>query len=179
MINHIDTQEYVNVHSEQSTVIPDLFTLYYAHTLTTQQSMSPIINYWAVLVSAVALMGLGALWYGPVFGNVWKKLEGLTDEAMRKMPLSPLQAMLGGFITTLLLVFVFAHVHVFATAFTGATGVAGGLQCAFWMWLGFALPLTAGSFLWSGKSWKLWVLNAGYYFVGLMIAGAIIGGWTV
>ncbi len=141
--------------------------------------MTPIINYWAILVSAIALMGIGALWYGPLFGDLWKKLERLTDEAMRKMPLSPLQAVSGGLVTTLLLTYVFAVVHGFATAFNGTTGATSGLQSGFWMWLGFAVPITAGSFLWSGKSWKLWALNAGYYFVALMIAGAIIGGWTV
>lgn len=141
--------------------------------------MPPIINYWAVLVSAIALMGIGALWYGPIFGEFWKKLEGLTDEAMRKMPLSPLQAMGGGLVTTLVMVYVFAYVYALTPALTSTTGAVSGVQCALWLWLGFAVPITAGSFLWSGKSWKLWALNAGYYLVGLMVVGAIIGGWTV
>ena len=123
--------------------------------------------------------GSGALWYGPLFGNIWKKLEGLTDEAMRKMPLSPLQAMSGGLVTTLLMTYVFAYVHALTPALTSTTGAVSGVQCALWLWFGFVVPITAGSFLWSGKSWKLWALNAGYYLVGLMIAGAIIGGWTM
>ena len=27
------------------------------------------INYWAVLVSAIASMAIGSLWYGPLFGK--------------------------------------------------------------------------------------------------------------
>jgi hypothetical protein len=140
--------------------------------------MMPEINYLAVFLGAVAAMGLGALWYGPVFGKKWQALEGITEESMKNMPLSPIQAMVGGLVTTLLMVFVFSHVHVFSTDYTGATAVMGGLTTAFWLWLGFAVPLTAGSFLWSGKSWKLWVLNSAYYFVAFGIVGLILGAFA-
>ncbi|MGB4076250.1 MAG: DUF1761 domain-containing protein [Minisyncoccia bacterium] len=135
------------------------------------------VNYLAVLVSALVAMGIGMAWYGPLFGKQWMAMTGISKEGMKSMALSPVVAMVGGLITTLLLMYVFAHTTAFAFAFLGTSGVMGGLSGGFWTWLGFAVPLTAGSFLWEGKSWKLWFLNACYYLVVLLAAGAIIGGW--
>ena len=38
------------------------------------------INYLAVLVAAIASMALGFLWYGPLFGNQWKKQSKLRGQ---------------------------------------------------------------------------------------------------
>ncbi|MBY0110711.1 DUF1761 domain-containing protein [Patescibacteria group bacterium] len=137
--------------------------------------MEIIINYWAVLGAAVAAIILGALWYGPLFGKQWMGMIGLTPEGMKAMKLSPAMAMGLGLITTLLMAYVLAHGIVFGNAYLGTTGVAGGMMGAFWYWLGFAVPLTAGAYLWEGKSITLWVLNASYYLVSLLLMGAILG----
>lgn len=34
------------------------------------------INYWAVLVSAFCAFFIGWIWYGPLFGKLWMKLNG-------------------------------------------------------------------------------------------------------
>lgn len=133
------------------------------------------INYLAVLGAAVFALVLGGLWYGPVFGAKWKAMMGFTDESMRSMALSPLQAMAGGLVTALVMAYVLAHGLVFGNAYLETSGVSGGLQGAFWYWLGFAMPITAGVFLWEGKPLKLWILNAGYYLVSLLGMGAILG----
>lgn len=135
------------------------------------------INYWAVLVSAVAALIIGGLWYGPVFGKLWMRLAGITPEAMKSMKLTPVQAMFGGFLALLLMAYVLAHVYVFASLFFGQFGATSGMMAAFWSWLGFVVPVTAGVFLWEGKSVKLWVLNATYYLVSMLAMGAIIGAW--
>ncbi len=135
-------------------------------------------NILAVLASAVFAIVLGGLWYGPVFGKFWMGLIGMTPEKMKAMPLSPALAMLGGFITAFLMAYVLAHGIIFGNAFTNMSGIEGGMTGAFWYWLGFAVPLTGGAFLWEGKSWKLWVLNAGYYLVALLGMGAILGAWS-
>lgn len=41
----------------------------------------PDVNYLAVLVSAIASMVLGMIWYNPsVFGNTWMKLSKLSEK---------------------------------------------------------------------------------------------------
>ena len=137
--------------------------------------MEVVINYWAVFGAAVVAMILGALWYGPVFGTQWMTMTGLTPEGMKSMKMLPGMAMGLGFITTLLMAYVLSHVIVFASAYLRMTGPMSGMSSGFWMWLGFAVPLTAGAFLWEGKPIKLWLLNAAYYLVSLPIMGAILG----
>jgi hypothetical protein len=132
------------------------------------------VNYVAVLVAAAANMGLGFLWYGPLFGEMWKKEMGFTNESMKAMPLTPLRAMAGGLVGALLMSYVLSHLLVFASDYLATSGLPAGLSAGFWLWLGFALPITAGAFLWEGKSWRLWALNAGYFLVALLVMGAIL-----
>jgi hypothetical protein len=133
------------------------------------------INYFAVFGAAVSAIALGAVWYGPLFGKLWMKLIGLTKEDMKTMNLSPAVAMVGGAVTALLMAYVLAHAITFGNAYFGTSGVEGALMGGFWYWVGFAVPITAGAFLWEGKSVKLWILNAGYYLASLMLMSAIIG----
>lgn len=141
--------------------------------------MDAIINIWAVLGATIATMIIGTLWYGPVFGKTWKRLMGFTDESMKAMTMSPIVAMLGMLVLSFVMNYALAHAIVFGSAYTSIYGVMGGVTGAFWYWLGFVLPLTSGVYLWEGKSWKLWGLNALYYFVVLLIAGAILGAFPV
>jgi len=139
--------------------------------------MEVVINWWAMLGCVVAAMAIGSLWFGPLFGKMWMGLIGLTPEGMKSMKMTVAGAMFGGAVTSFLMAYVLAHVYTFASAYTGMVGVTGGLTAAFWCWLGFAVPLTAGGFLWEGKSWKLWVLTAAYWLVTMLAMGAIIGGF--
>ncbi|HYD93269.1 MAG TPA: DUF1761 domain-containing protein [Candidatus Paceibacterota bacterium] len=139
--------------------------------------MEPV-NIAAVIAAAAASFVIGMLWYGPLFGKVWMKMMGFTAESMKAMKLSPVTAMVIGAITTLLTAYVLAHGIVFGNIATGMFGVGGGLTGAFWYWLGFAVPLSAGAFLWEGKSFKLWAFNAAYYLVSFLVMGAILGAWA-
>ncbi len=137
--------------------------------------MDIAINYYAVVGAAVAAIIIGTLWYGPLFQKPWMRMAGLTMEGMKAMKMSPLQAMIGGAIVSLIMAYVLSHILVFASAYMQTSGVSAGLSSGFWSWLGFIVPVTAGVFLWEGKSWKLWALNAGYYLVSLLAMGAILG----
>lgn len=132
-------------------------------------------NLLAVLLAAVAAMAIGGLWYGLLFGKSWMNMMGYTPESMRAMKLSPAAAMGIQAVLALLMMYVLAHGIIFGIAFTGIGGIEGGVMGAFWYWLGFVVPLTAAPFLFENKTWKLWAFNAAYYFVTLMVGGAIIG----
>jgi hypothetical protein len=132
------------------------------------------INYLAVLVAGIVAMGLGALWYGPLFGKPWMRMAGLTPESIRSMKMNPAVAMTLMFIGCLVMAYVLAHALVFGSTYLNDATVAGGMMGAFWYWLGFVMPVTAGVYLWEGKSWKLWFLNASYYLVALLLMGAIL-----
>lgn len=135
--------------------------------------MDITINYLAVLVAAIVNMVVGSLWYGPVFGKTWMGLMGFTPESMKNMKLSAMQAMALGFVTSLIMAYVLAH-FVFMS---GAIDAGGALTLAFWIWLGFMLTTAASSFLWEGKPFKLFVLNAAEQFVALLLMTLVITLW--
>jgi hypothetical protein len=98
---------------------------------------------------------------------------GFSAQSMKRMKLSPKQAMGIGFIAALVMAYVLAHFVKYAAA----TTIADSSMLAFWLWLGFLMPLTLGSFIWEGKPFKLFVLNAAHWLIGLIIMAAILALW--
>lgn len=139
------------------------------------------INYLAVIVAAVATMVIGFLWYGPLFGKQWSRLMGwgeMTPEKMKEMQKKAVPGYAIQFIGALFMAYVLAHVLVFSNAYFNVSGVAVGIEAGFWSWLGFIAPVTVGSILWEGKPFTLWLINAGYFLVNLLMIGAILGAWA-
>ena len=95
-------------------------------------------------------------------------------EQLRRMKMKPPVAMLLGFAGAFLMAYTFSHVLTFGTTYMGSTELLDGVSTGFWMWLGFVAPVTAGVFLWEGKPLKLWLLNASYWLVSLVVMGAIL-----
>ena len=116
------------------------------------------INYLAVIASGVAMMVLGFLWYGPLFGKMWSGLMGwgeMTPEKMKEMQQKARPAYAASFVGALFMAFVMSHNLTFASTYLGESGVSAGLQTGFWNWLGFVAPITLGTVLWDGKPWRL------------------------
>ena len=78
---------------------------------------------------------------------------------------------------SLVMSFVLAHSLIFASSYTKTSGVSAGIMTGFWNWLGFIAPVSLGSVLWEGKSWKLYFLNNAYYLVSLIVMGVILSYW--
>ena len=136
------------------------------------------VNYWAVLVAAVASMVLGALWYGPLFGKQWMAWSGMTTQNMEAAKAKGMaKSYILMFVGSLLMAFVLQHALVFASTYLKIFGVSAALMGALWNWLGFIAPVTLGSVLWENKPWKLWVLNNAYYLISLGIMGIILMLW--
>lgn len=136
------------------------------------------INYLAVVGAAVSAMAIGFVWYGPLFGKQWIALMGWSEaeiqagqEKMKKEGWKTYSLQIVG---SLVMAFVFAHSLEFATSYLKIEGVRAGLEGAFWNWIGFIVPVTLGTVLWEGKSWKLWLLNSGYYLTVLVVMGLIL-----
>ncbi len=143
--------------------------------------MVVIINYWAVLVAAIVNMALGFIWYGPLFGKYWIRLMGITPEQMEKGKVEMKKKMwrIYGmtFVGSLLMSYVLVHSIIFAGSYLGVAGISAGLMCGFWSWLGFIFPVTLSSVFFEGKSWRLFILNNGYYLTVLLVMGAILASW--
>jgi hypothetical protein len=132
----------------------------------------PQLNYLAILSSAVIWWIIGALWYSPaLFGNPWMAIVGVTPDmaasmGLVKMALVPL---LGYFIAC----YVLAHAAAYAKATTAWSGVLVG----FWNWLGLVAALMFVNNSFQFKPFELWLIDAGYHLIGLVIAGILIAVW--
>ena len=136
------------------------------------------INYFAVFVSAIVGMGLGSLWYGPLFGKQWAHMMGWSYEHMQHMMNKDALKSYGiMFVGLLFMSWILAHTILFASVYLSWYGATSGAIIGALNWLGFVAPVTIGSVLWEGKSWKLWALNAGYYLVVIVVIGTILGAW--
>ena len=132
------------------------------------------VNFWAVLVAAIVNMVVGSLWYGPLFGKMWKDLMGFTEESMKNiMKLTPAYSMCMGLITALVMAYVLGHFSLL----TNASGLDGAWQLAFYVWLGFTATISAGGFIWEGKPFKLFILNISGQLVSLFLMAIVLVLW--
>lgn len=135
--------------------------------------LSVDVNFWAVLVASIANIIIGALWYGPLFGKAWMAMMNFTKADIKSMKLGAMTSMTLGFIGALI-------TNYFLAVFIGVTSAStifSGMAIGFWIWLGFAMPLNAGVFLWEGKSIKLFLFNTAQYLISILIASIILVAW--
>jgi len=135
--------------------------------------MDVAINYLSVLIAAAAIMGVGALWYGPVFGKHWMKMKGYTPESMRNMKMSARKAMALAALGALATAFVLALL----IRLLNPIGLGGAFMLALLVWIGFIVPLKANEVLFEEGDWKLFLFNIGELFVALLIASAVLTLW--
>lgn len=128
------------------------------------------INFFAVLVAAISGMALGALWYSPVaFGNAWMRELGLNAESLG----SPAPAMAGSMIACLVTALALESLFVFA----GGGGLVDGLRLGLLVGIGIVATAIMSDALFSGWSWRLYFIQAGYRVAYIIIMGVIIGLW--
>lgn len=144
------------------------------------------VNLWAVLACGIVSMGIGMLWYGPIiFGKRYMKLMGVDMNDTKKIKES--QKDMGilyflQFVLTLLQVYVLAHVAVMSEAYFHVGAVQSSLTSAFWLWLGFIVPIQAGAAMWTNKSnddkWAMFYISASYQLFSMLVFALILGYWA-
>ena len=133
------------------------------------------VNIWAVLVAAVSSMVVGSIWYGPLFGKLYVSLmgwDGMSEEQkkakMKGMTLTYLWQFLASVVMFYVLAMFMSKLNV--------VDVMGGLQVAFWAWLGFVVTMKLGDALWGGKMKMFW-LGAGGSLITFLVGGLILSLW--
>ena len=131
------------------------------------------INYPAVVVAAIVHWILGAVWYG-LFTNKFVELMTWTPQQLSQIEnQSHTKEYLLAFLSSLVLVYVLAHF----VQYTKASNLVGGLQTAFWLWLGLIATTQIATVIFEGRKPGLYLLNIGYQLVACLIAGAILAVW--
>jgi hypothetical protein len=133
------------------------------------------LHYPAILLATVVQFFIGAVWYMPLFGNLWGKMHGFdqyskTQQKEMQKGMFPLLAVqfLGTLVTT----------SVMALLMAGMSSEWNAYALGGFFWLGFVLPTQVSAVIFGGTDPK-WVVKkiavmAGGSFVCLVTAGAIL-----
>jgi hypothetical protein len=129
------------------------------------------LNFWAVLVSALVLWFLGAVWYSPMlFAKPWVEIVG---RRMGDKPKGVVQGMVSSFIGDLLMALVLSHMVIWS----GATGAGHGAFVGFLAWLGFIAAPAYPQSVYEGRPFKYFAINGGYWLIGLLLVGILLTVW--
>lgn len=162
------------------------------------------INIVAVLVAALIPMVMGFVWYNPkVFGGVWQRECGLSDEKMKSANMALIfgLSLVFSFILAFGLQFMVIHqFHVtslfFMQPINDASTEAGALYQGVMNLLGTSyrtfkhgalhgfiggimtsLPIIAINALFERRSFKYVAINVGYWVITMCLMGGIISAW--
>ncbi len=137
------------------------------------------VNYLAILVSAVILWVLGAIWYSPaLFAKPWMEILGIKKGEGKQSGL--MLGMVASFIGDLVLSFILAHIIFWANAFGFApspVGFGNGCVLGVLVWIGFIAAPNLPQGLYERKPFKLFAINSGYWLLGLFIVGGLLAAW--
>lgn len=127
------------------------------------------INFIAVLVAAIAAFFVGGIWYSLLFGKLWMKLHGFTEEALKQ---TAGKVFGGSFVLAVIISFVLTM--FIGPNSTGLFGlIAGFMAGAFFVATAFGI-----TYLFERRPFVLFLIDGGYHIVTFSLMGFIIGLWS-
>ncbi len=130
------------------------------------------LNVWPLLVSALFLWMLGAVWYSPpLFAKPWMAALRITPNPADRKGLIP--GMIASFIGDLITALVMAHIIGWAHANT----IGWGVFIGFLVWFGFIAAPSFPQGIYERRPTSLFLINTGYWLVGLIAVGALLAVW--
>ena len=121
---------------------------------------------WPVLAGTAAFFAVGAVWYGVLFGKVWQRAAGLSDEGVK----SGNMALIFGltFLFEMLVAMVLWHLiartmpppHVVMMMSVGFA-------------VGVMVPAIGINYLYQRKSGLLFAIDAGHFITGMAAMGGV------
>lgn len=131
------------------------------------------INHLAVWLSVVLLFALGFLWYGPLFGETWMGMVGLSREFMEANPPGA-GIWISNVIGTVITVYVLAWLFTKLKINNALKGFIYGLLIAF----SFNFLSTMVSGMYAQYPYGLAWITGGFDMTAMALSGLILGAWT-
>lgn len=134
-----------------------------------------MINFFSVLVAAIAAFMVGWVWYGPLFGKFWQKASGWSEQELAE---SKHKGMGGTMVQAFIAVLIMSYVLAYLLNLLSVSGVGVGLTVAFWLWLGFiAVPSYMNKLFGKNKSMTLFLIDSVHYLAALLVASVVLTLW--
>jgi hypothetical protein len=128
--------------------------------------MGPM-NWLAIVLATLVFFAVGAIWYSALFGKLWQRELGLSDEQLkggRSIPLIMGTCLLLEFVIVLMLGHLFARVQ---------PGDHAKMMMAIGFGLAVMAPAIGINYLYQGRSLKLFLIDAGHFIVGMAAVGLV------
>ncbi len=130
------------------------------------------INIWAVIVAIALQFVMGFLWYGPLLGTPWMEMVGLDQATVEANPPGA-GIWISNIFSAALSMIVLALLLKRLNVRTALNGAGTGLLIGFTFSL---MPVMISGFYADAPYWLSWI-TGGNTAIGLMIGGAVLGGW--
>jgi hypothetical protein len=126
------------------------------------------INWLAVIVAAAVTFALGGFWYGPLFGRIWRTAEG-QGEPMSGKEKHPAVVYGSSFVLMLIAAAILAmalgpNPEILRSVSVGLIVGAGWVATSFGV-----------NYLFAGRRFALFAVDAGYNIVLFPLMGLVIG----
>jgi hypothetical protein len=127
------------------------------------------INFWAVVVAAVAAFVVSSVWY-IVFGKELAKASAAFAEAMQKpQPWKMLVVIVQSLVLALVLAYFIGLI--------GDVNWMGAVRVGVLLWIGLSAVQWVGSIMWEKVPLKMAAIHAGDWLVKLVLIAVIVGVW--
>lgn len=125
------------------------------------------MNWLAVVVATLAFFAVGAIWYTALFGRIWQREVGLSDEQLtggRNMML----VMGTCFALEFIVCLTVGHMFDFLEPSDRAK-----MMITLGLALGVMAPAVGINYLYQRKSLTLFLIDAGHFLAGMAAVGAV------
>lgn len=130
------------------------------------------INYWAVAVAAVAAFLVSSVWYA-VFSAQPAVVGQGHPETTATVNKTPAWKFVVEFFRSLVVAAVLSGLAVQV----GVDGWTDALLLGLAAWIGFPVPILAGSVLWEDVPWRVAATHVGDWLAKLGVIAVIVGLW--
>jgi ABC-type phosphate transport system permease subunit len=127
----------------------------------------------AIIVATLCYFGLGAVWF-TMLQKQWLEGTGRTMEQIQASGVSPALA----YGVALLLTLALALFLSWLIQITGEQTAARGIQLAVILWFCTVFVTFATEYVFEGRGVKILLINSGYCLSGMVLMGAVLGGWN-
>lgn len=130
------------------------------------------LNYLAILVAALVYFAVRSVWF-TIFMREWLAGIGKTMEELHQQGTSVVLAYLIAFAGALVL----AAALSWFIQISGKQTILRGVLIGIAAWTGFVLPTWSAEYAFEGKGLHILAVNTGISLIGMVLMGAIVGGW--